>query len=127
MCPQGRRTLEEIRQKRAAERLSKASSGPDLQSSSNPLPSLGINRSQSGGQLSELQAKEIENDALHKRLNNLERKMLSPRKALRCGHGKRCSSYCGRIFSPPDGQEEIEGGEEEQSDLTEEDAAALRA
>ncbi|KAK4777683.1 hypothetical protein SAY87_017870 [Trapa incisa] len=51
----GRRTLEEIRQKRAAERLSKTSSGPDLTTAS-PTPnesSTGIRKSESGNRLSE--------------------------------------------------------------------------
>ncbi|KAL5709446.1 hypothetical protein ACHQM5_020134 [Ranunculus cassubicifolius] len=48
----GRRTLEEIRQRRAAEKLSKASSNSDLQSSI-PIPvAAGINRSQSGNLIS---------------------------------------------------------------------------
>lgn len=53
----GRRTLEEIRQKRAAERLSKASSGPDLSqvssSSSSPNDAVGMKKSESGTRLSE--------------------------------------------------------------------------
>ncbi|PIA54579.1 hypothetical protein AQUCO_00900860v1 [Aquilegia coerulea] len=108
----GRKTLEGIRQKKAAERLKKASSGPDLQDSS--IPSVGINRSQSGGQLSEsdvnglvsqikilerrnaeleeenkdvkskLHAKEVKFDTLQKRLNELEQNSIpSLRKALR--------------------------------------------
>ncbi|KAF9601227.1 hypothetical protein IFM89_017412 [Coptis chinensis] len=130
MCPQGRRTLEEIRQKRAAERLSKASSGPDLQSSSNPLPSLGINRSQSGGQLSELQAKEIENDALHKRLNDLEQNSVpSLRKALRDVAMEKDAAVTAREdFSAQLRmvKKRLKEAEEEQY-RTEEDAAALRA
>ncbi|VFQ92761.1 unnamed protein product [Cuscuta campestris] len=50
----GRRTLEEIRQKRAAERMIKASSGPDLTiavASSNDVPQ--IRRSESGNRLAE--------------------------------------------------------------------------
>ncbi|KAF9596113.1 hypothetical protein IFM89_007166 [Coptis chinensis] len=156
----GRRTLEEIRQKRAAERLSKASSGPDLQSSSNPLPSLGINRSQSGGQLSEsdisglvsqikilerrnmeleeenktviskLQAKEIENDVLHKRLNDLEQNSVpSLRKALRDVAMEKDAAVTAREdFSAQLRmvKKRLKEAEEEQY-RTEEDAAALRA
>ncbi|KAK9158894.1 hypothetical protein Scep_005468 [Stephania cephalantha] len=104
----GRRTLEEIRQKRAAERLSKASSVTDLQS-----PPQGIKRTESENRLSEdvgalvsqikdlerknleleeenknlaskLQMREAENDSLQKHLNDLEHNSLpSLRKALR--------------------------------------------
>ncbi|KAF5189001.1 myosin heavy chain-like protein [Thalictrum thalictroides] len=108
----GRKTLEGIRQKKAAERLKKASSGPDLQDSS--IPPVGINRSQSGDQLSEsdvnglvsqikilerrnaeleeenkdvkskLLAKEVKFDTVQKRLNELEQNSIpSLRKALR--------------------------------------------
>ncbi|KAK6927023.1 hypothetical protein RJ641_008742 [Dillenia turbinata] len=49
----GRRTLEEIRQKRAAERLSKASSGPDLTNASSPNDSVGMRKSESGNRISE--------------------------------------------------------------------------
>ncbi|KAL0537264.1 hypothetical protein IC582_026240 [Cucumis melo] len=98
----GRRTLEEIRQKRAAERLSKASSGPDLSTASKSNEVSGIRKSESGSRFSEidvgslvsqiqdlqkknaeleaeknvisskLQSKEAENDMLQKRLNELE-------------------------------------------------------
>ncbi|VVB16554.1 unnamed protein product [Arabis nemorensis] len=98
----GRRTLEEIRQKRAAQRLSKASSGPDLSEIPNPSEFTGIRKSESGNRLSEtdvgalysqlkqlqkknaemeernrilsskLQAKEVENESLESRLNVLE-------------------------------------------------------
>ncbi|OIT30710.1 hypothetical protein A4A49_17939 [Nicotiana attenuata] len=94
-----RRTLEEIRQKRAAERLSKTSSGPDLTNIPNEV--VGIKRSESTTRLSEsdmsglvsqlkqvqknnaeldeanralaskLQTKEAENNMLQKRLNDL--------------------------------------------------------
>ncbi|CAI9776401.1 unnamed protein product [Fraxinus pennsylvanica] len=109
----GRRTLEEIRQKRAAERLSKASSGPDLTKA--PISDVvGIKKSESGNRLSEndisglvsqlkdmqqrneeleeengkltstLQTKAVENDMLQKRLNDLEQNTVpSLRKALR--------------------------------------------
>ncbi|KFK27455.1 hypothetical protein AALP_AA8G385100 [Arabis alpina] len=98
----GRRTLEEIRQKRAAQRLSKASSGPDLSEIPNPSEFTGIRKSESGNRLSEtdvgalysqlkqlqkknaemeernkmlsskLQTKEAENESLETRLNVLE-------------------------------------------------------
>lgn len=97
----GRRTLEEIRQKRAAERLSKTSSGPDLTKASNTNEVLAIRKSESATRLSEnditglvsqlkvvqknnaeldeenralaskLQTKEVENSMLQKRLNDL--------------------------------------------------------
>lgn len=98
----GRRTLEDIRQKRAAEKLSKASSGSDLSTTSNPPDYGGIKRSESISRLSEndvgslvaqlkdlqkkntdleeqnkrlnskLEAKEVECETLQSRLNNLE-------------------------------------------------------
>ncbi|KAM3326066.1 filamin A-interacting protein 1-like isoform X1 [Capsicum chacoense] len=98
----GRRTLEEIRQKRAAERLSKTSSGPDLTKASNTNEVFGIKKSESATRLSEnditglvsqlkvvqknnaeldeenralaskLQAKEVENNMMQKQLNDLE-------------------------------------------------------
>lgn len=98
----GRRTLEEIRQKRAAQRLSKASSGPDLSEIPNPADFPVIRKSESGNLLSEtdvgalysqlkelqkknaemeernkilsskLQTKEVENESLETRLNVLE-------------------------------------------------------
>ncbi|AED97158.1 myosin heavy chain-like protein [Arabidopsis thaliana] len=98
----GRRTLEEIRQKRAAQRLSKASSGPDLSEIPNPADFPVIRKSESGNRLSEtdvgalysqlkelqkknaemeernkilsskLQTKEVENESLETRLNVLE-------------------------------------------------------
>nr|XP_016450122.1 PREDICTED: girdin-like [Nicotiana tabacum] len=108
----GRRTLEEIRQKRAAERLSKTSSGPDLTNIPNEV--VGIKRSESATRLSEndmsglvsqlkqiqknnaeldeanralalkLQTKEAENNMLQKRLNDLEQNTVpSLRKALK--------------------------------------------
>lgn len=110
----GRRTLEEIRQKRAAERLSKTSSGPDLTKPSNTNEVLGIKRSESATRLSEnditglvsqlkvvqkknaeldeenraldlkLQTKEVENNMLQKRLNDLEQNTIpSLRKSLK--------------------------------------------
>ncbi|CAI0540180.1 unnamed protein product [Linum tenue] len=49
----GRRTLEEIRQKRAAERLSQASSGTDLSKSPILADNVGIKKSESANRLSE--------------------------------------------------------------------------
>ncbi|XP_023532240.1 tropomyosin [Cucurbita pepo subsp. pepo] len=98
----GRRTLEEIRQKRAAERLHKAPSGLDLSTGSKSNETSGIRKSESGSRFSEtdvgglvsqiqdlqkknaeleeekniisakLQSKEVENGTLQKRLNELE-------------------------------------------------------
>lgn len=98
----GRRTLEEIRQKRATERLNKASSGSDLSTASNPTENAGNSRRSEGGhcpekdvgslvaQLKDLQrktseldeenrnlssklhAKEAENNSLLDRVNELE-------------------------------------------------------
>ncbi|KAJ1412345.1 putative myosin-14 isoform X2 [Sesbania bispinosa] len=98
----GRRTLEEIRQKRAAERLSKTSSGPDLSKVPSISEIAGMNKSESGNRLSEtdvsallsqikdlqrknteleeenkkitlrLQTMEIDNASMHKQLNDLE-------------------------------------------------------
>ncbi|XP_074268022.1 uncharacterized protein LOC141591543 isoform X2 [Silene latifolia] len=109
----GRRTLEEIRQKRAAERMSKASSGSDLSTSSNHPDNGGIKKSDSVSKLSEdvgslvaqirdlqnknavfedennrlsskLETKEVECETLQKRLNDLEQiSVPSLRKALR--------------------------------------------
>ncbi|KAG7946885.1 hypothetical protein I3843_14G065600 [Carya illinoinensis] len=98
----GRRTLEEIRQKRAAERLSKTSSGPDLSKASVPTDIVGMKKSESANRLMEtdvsglvsqlqdlqkknveleeenktltsrLQTREAENDMLQKRVTDLE-------------------------------------------------------
>ncbi|GKV32964.1 hypothetical protein SLEP1_g41524 [Rubroshorea leprosula] len=98
----GRRTLEEIRQKRAAERLSKTSSGPDLSKLPVPNDSYAMRKSDSEIRLSEadvsglvsqlkdlqnknaeleennkilsveLQTKEVENETLHSHLNEVE-------------------------------------------------------
>ncbi|KAJ9565238.1 hypothetical protein OSB04_001204 [Centaurea solstitialis] len=107
----GRRTLEEIRQKRAAQKLGKASSGPDI---SKPPSPKGIPKSSSGTGISEydisglvsqiqdlqkrnaeldkenktmstqLHSKVTENDVLQKRVNDLERNTVpSLRKALK--------------------------------------------
>ncbi|KAL7585449.1 hypothetical protein Lser_V15G42425 [Lactuca serriola] len=98
----GRRTLEEIRQKRAAQKLSKTSSGPDITKPPSPKASAGISKSSSSTGISEydisglvsqlqdlqkrnakldkenknlssqLHSREIENDMLVKRVNALE-------------------------------------------------------
>ncbi|RDY10382.1 hypothetical protein CR513_05097 [Mucuna pruriens] len=98
----GRRTLEDIRQKRAAERLSKAPSGPDLTKVPSTPEIVGMNKSESANRLTEtdvsallsqlkglqkknteleeenrkialkLQTMEIDNGAMHKQLNDLE-------------------------------------------------------
>ncbi|KAG8496426.1 hypothetical protein CXB51_007533 [Gossypium anomalum] len=98
----GRRTLEEIRQKRAAERISKASSGSDLTKAPIPTDVKGMKKSESENRLSEvdisglvsqlkdlqkknaeleennqmlsveLQAKEAEHETLQTRFNDLE-------------------------------------------------------
>nr|GEU32123.1 hypothetical protein [Tanacetum cinerariifolium] len=98
----GRRTLEEIRQKRAAQKLSKVLSGPDLTLPPNPTEVFGIKKSASGsgisesdisglvsqlqelqkrnGELdeenkklsSELHSNKVDNDMLRKRVNDLE-------------------------------------------------------
>ncbi|KAB2038421.1 hypothetical protein ES319_D03G143300v1 [Gossypium barbadense] len=98
----GRRTLEEIRQKRAAERISKASSGSDLTKAPIPTDVQGMKKSESENRLSEvdisglvsqlkdlqkknaeleennqmlsveLQAKEAEHETLQTRFNDLE-------------------------------------------------------
>lgn len=109
----GRRTLEEIRQKRAAERLSKASSGTDLQSK-NFDGTAAMKKSESETRLSEkdinglvsqlkdfqktnaeleeenrklvsqLRTTELKNDMLQKQLNDLEQNSIpSLRKALK--------------------------------------------
>ncbi|CAL2263902.1 unnamed protein product [Prunus armeniaca] len=99
----GRRTLEDIRQKRAAEKLSKTSSGPDLSKASIPIDHGGMRKSESASRLSEsdvgvlvaqikdlerknaeleeqnknlasmLETKEAGGDVLQKRLNDLEK------------------------------------------------------
>ncbi|QCE09193.1 protein CROWDED NUCLEI 1 [Vigna unguiculata] len=98
----GRRTLEEIRQKRAAERLSKTSSGADLTKVPSTSELAGMNKAESGNRLSEtdfsallsqlkglqnkntqleeenkkitlkLQTMETDNGAMRKQLNDLE-------------------------------------------------------
>lgn len=98
----GRRTLEEIRQKRAAERFIKTSSGPDLSTASIQNDIVGMKKSESANRLMEadvsglvsqlqdlhkknveleeenktltsrLQTREAENDMLQKRWTELE-------------------------------------------------------
>ncbi|XP_071689371.1 uncharacterized protein [Rutidosis leptorrhynchoides] len=98
----GRRTLEEIRQKRAAQKLNKTSSGPDLTLPPNPTEVFGIKKSASGSGISEsdisglvtqiqelqkrnveldeenkklsseLRSNEVDSDMLRKRVNDLE-------------------------------------------------------
>ncbi|KVI03632.1 myosin heavy chain, non-muscle isoform X1 [Cynara cardunculus var. scolymus] len=94
----GRRTLEEIRQKRAAQKLSKTSSGPDLTRPPNPSEVFGIKKSSSGSgiseqsdvsglvsQLQELQKRNVELDEENKKLiselhsNEVENDMLRKR------------------------------------------------
>ncbi|XP_011089807.1 centrosomal protein of 83 kDa isoform X1 [Sesamum indicum] len=154
----GRRTLEEIRQKRAAERLSKASSGPDLIKS--PTDGTGIKKSESANRLSEndisglvsqlkdtmqrnaeleeantkltsmLQKKEVENDMLQKRLNDLEQNIVpSLRKALKDVAMEKDAAVVAREDLSAQLRtlkKRIKEAEEEQY-RAEEDAAALRA
>ncbi|CAI9770866.1 unnamed protein product [Fraxinus pennsylvanica] len=155
----GRRTLEEIRQKRAAERLSKASSGPDLTKA--PIPDVvGMKKSESGNRLSEndisglvsqlkdmqqrnaeleeanrnlistLQTKEIENDMLQKRLNDLEQNTVpSLRKALRDIAMEKDAAVVAREDLSAQLRtlkKRLKEAEEEQY-RAEQDAAALRA
>ncbi|KAL3518139.1 hypothetical protein ACH5RR_020728 [Cinchona calisaya] len=158
----GRRTLEEIRQKRAAERLSKASSGPDLTqvSTSIPIDALGMKKSESGTRLSEtdisglvsqlkemqrrnleleevnrslyskLQTKEVENDALQKRLNELEQNTVpSLRKALKDVAMEKDAAVVAREDLSAQlrmVKKRLKEAEDEQY-RAEEDAAALRA
>ncbi|XP_043697652.1 paramyosin isoform X2 [Telopea speciosissima] len=152
----GRRTLQEIRQKRAAERLSKVSSGSDLEASNQP----GIPKSESGNQLSEkdiyglvsqlkdlekknseledenltqtskLQVKEVENDTLLKRLNDLEQNSLpSLRKSLRDAVMEKDAAVVAREDLSAQlrtMKKRLKEAEEEQY-RAEEDAAALRS
>ncbi|KAM6578074.1 hypothetical protein CsatB_029911 [Cannabis sativa] len=152
----GRRTLEEIRQKRAAERLSKTSSGPDLSkvSNSNGLKSESGNRiseSDIGGLvaqikylekrnteleeqnkklISTLQTTEADNDTLQKRLNDLEQNTVpSLRKALKSVAMEKDAAVVAREdFSAQlrTLKKRLKEAEEEQY-RAEEDAAALRA
>ncbi|KAL3750594.1 hypothetical protein ACJRO7_011571 [Eucalyptus globulus] len=157
----GRRTLEEIRQKRAAERLSRAPSGPDLAKvSSGSNGAEGMRKSESGNRLSEsdvsslvsqlrdfqkmnldleeenrilasqLQAKEVENTTLLKRLNDLEQNTVpSLRKALRDVAMEKDAAVVAREDLSTQLRtlkKHLKEAEEEQY-RAEEDAAALRA
>ncbi|XP_031385097.1 calponin homology domain-containing protein DDB_G0272472 isoform X2 [Punica granatum] len=158
----GRRTLEEIRQKRAAERLGKASSGPDLtKAASSPNESTaGMRKSESGNRLSEtdvsglvsqlkdqqrrnleleqdnkrlasqLQAKELENDALLRQLNDLEQTTVpSLRKALKDVAVEKDAAVIARedlATQIRTLKRQLKEAEEEQY-RAEEDAASLRA
>ncbi|PIN26560.1 hypothetical protein CDL12_00696 [Handroanthus impetiginosus] len=154
----GRRTLEEIRQKRAAERLSKASSGPDL--TKPPTDGVGIKKSESANRLTEndisglvsqlkdmqqrnaeleeantrltsmLQQKEVENDILQRRLNDLEQNTVpSLRKALKDVAMEKDAAVVAREDLSAQLRtlkKRVKEAEEEQY-RAEEDAAALRA
>ncbi|RZC78465.1 hypothetical protein C5167_002745 [Papaver somniferum] len=154
----GRRTLEEIRQKRAAERLSKAPSvGSDLPTS---VPYGGLVRSESEIRLSEvdihglvsqikdlerknaasgeenkslaskLRVKEEENDAMQRRLNDLEQSTVpSLRKALRDVAMEKDAAIDAREDLSTQlrlAKKRLKEAEEEQY-RTEEQAEALRA
>ncbi|KAI3942915.1 hypothetical protein MKW92_042522 [Papaver armeniacum] len=154
----GRRTLEEIRQKRAAERLSKAPSvGSDLLTS---VPYGGLVRSESEIRLSEvdihglvsqikelerknaalgeenkslaskLRAKEEDNDAMQRRLNDLEQSTVpSLRKALRDVAMEKDAAIVAREDLSTQlrlAKKRLKEAEEEQY-RTEEQAEALRA
>ncbi|XP_008792177.2 plectin [Phoenix dactylifera] len=149
----GRRTLEEIRQKRAAERLHRASSGSDLESS-DPY---GTRRPEGGNQtaerdsyalvkelenkntelerenrrlLSKLEEEEVENDSLMKRLNDLEKNTLpSLRKSLKDVFIEKDAAVVARedaLSQLRTMKKRLKEAEEEQY-RAEEDAAALRA
>ncbi|XP_038706366.1 uveal autoantigen with coiled-coil domains and ankyrin repeats isoform X2 [Tripterygium wilfordii] len=128
----GRRTLEDIRQKRAAQKLSKTSSGPDLStaSSTNDVPV--IRKSESGNRLSEtdLQTKEVENETLQKSLNDLEQNTVpSLRKALKDVAMEKDAAVVAREDLSAQLRtlkRRLKEAEDEQY-RAEEDAAALRA
>ncbi|OAY57827.1 myosin-16 isoform X1 [Manihot esculenta] len=156
----GRRTLEEIRQKRAAERLSKTSSGPDLTKTPNPNDNIGIKKSESANRLSEtdvsglvsqlkdlqkknadleeinktlsmkVQTKDVENESLQKRLNDLEQNTVpSLRKALKDVAMEKDAAVVAREDLSAQLRtlkKRLKDAEEEQY-RAEEDAAALRA
>ncbi|XP_028775694.1 uncharacterized protein LOC114732564 [Neltuma alba] len=65
----GRRTLEEIRQKRATDRLSKTPSGPDLSKVPNPAEIAGMKKSESANKLSDTDI-----SSLLSQLNDLQKK-----------------------------------------------------
>ncbi|MQL81559.1 hypothetical protein Taro_014037 [Colocasia esculenta] len=151
----GRRTLEEIRQKRAVERTHKASSGSDLEAG-NPY---GMDKSESGGRIGEtdshalsrlkelekkiaeledenkklflkLETKQVENDSLLKRLTDLENNSLpSLRKALKDASIEKDAAVIAREDLSAQVRtlkKRLKEAEEEQY-RAEEDAAALRA
>ncbi|GER33680.1 myosin heavy chain-related [Striga asiatica] len=153
----GRRTLEEIRQKRAAERLSKASSGPDL--TKTPTDDMGIKKSESANRLSEsdisglvsqlkemqqrnsklegtnseltslLQRKEVDIDVLQKRLADLESTVPSLRKALKDVAMEKDAAVVARedLSAQLRALKKRMREAEEEQYRAEEDAAALRA
>ncbi|KAG1365665.1 paramyosin [Cocos nucifera] len=149
----GRRRLEEIRQKRAAERLHKASSGSDLESS-DPY---GTQRPEGGNRaaetdsyalvkelenknaelerenrklLSKLEEKEVENDSLTKHINDLEQNTLpSLRKSLKDVSIEKDAAVVARedaLSQLRTMKKRLKEAEEEQY-RAEEDAASLRA
>nr|XP_004486978.1 golgin subfamily B member 1 isoform X1 [Cicer arietinum] len=156
----GRRTLEEIRQKRAAERLVKASSGPDLSLVPTISEMAAMNKSESGNRLSEsdvssllsqikdlqkkntnleeenrkitlkLQTVEIDNGAMHKKLNELEQSTVpSLRKALKDVAMEKDAAVVARedlLAQLRTLKKRLKESEDEQY-RAEEDAAALRA
>lgn len=152
----GRRTLEEIRQKRAAERISKPSSGSD----SDPLNPYGMQKMDIGNRaserdpfalqsrinqletrnaelesenhrlLSKLEEKEVENNSLMERLNDLEQNNLpSLRKALKDVSFEKDAAVVAKedaLSQLRTIKKRLKEAEEEQY-RAEEDAAALRA
>lgn len=151
----GRRTLEEIRQKRAAERMSRVSSGPDLTKPPLPddtgiKPSGRLNENDVSSLLSQLkdmqlknseladenkilllklQAKEADNEMLQTNLNELESTVPSLRKALKdVAMGKDAAVVAKEDLSAQlrTIKKRLKEAEEEQY-RAEEDAAALRA
>uniref|UniRef100_A0A6V7QT11 Uncharacterized protein n=1 Tax=Ananas comosus var. bracteatus TaxID=296719 RepID=A0A6V7QT11_ANACO len=152
----GRRTLEEIRQKRAAERLHKASSGSDLESSNHSgnhklesgftpaerdshallarvkeLESRNAELEKENQKLvSKLEEREVEKDSLTKRLNDLEQNSLpSLRKALKDLSIEKDAAIVAKedaLSQLRTTKKRLKEAEEEQY-RAEEDAAALRA
>ncbi|XP_024982283.1 paramyosin-like [Cynara cardunculus var. scolymus] len=153
----GRRTLEEIRQKRAAQKLGKTSSGPDITKPPSPR---GISRSSSGTGISEydisglvsqiqdlqkrnagldkenktlsskLHSKETENDMLQKRVNDLERNTVpSLRKAVKDAVMEKDAAVVARedFSAQLRALKKRLKEAEEEQYRAEEDAAALRA
>ncbi|CAA7389785.1 unnamed protein product [Spirodela intermedia] len=152
----GHRTLEEIRQKRAAERMQKASSGSDLEGS-NPY---GMQKYESGSQFTEkdfnallfrlkelekknaelevengqlqskLETRQTENDSLLKRVNDLEHESLPVlRKSLKDVSIEKDAAVVARedlLAQVRTLKKRLKEAEEEQC-RAEEDAAALRA